>query len=88
MPVEPFHGQYTHGAVRSICSPVSSFDEPNLKATFDFNITIPGSYTALSNMPESKSETAGTGLKRVTFETSPKMSTYVSTRAHDVSSGL
>ncbi|KAF8431269.1 peptidase family M1-domain-containing protein [Terfezia claveryi] len=53
------------------------FDEPNLKATFGFNITIPENYTALSNMPESKSKTAGTGLKKVTFDTSPKMSTYL-----------
>ena len=62
---------------------MSSFDEPNLKATFAFNITVPDSYTALSNMPESKSETAQAGLKKVTFETSPKMSTYVGTQAHN-----
>lgn len=82
MPAEPFHGQYIHDTVKNICSPVPSFDEPNLKATFGFNITVPDSYTALSNMPESKCDAAGAGLKRVTFETSPKMSTYVGTQAH------
>lgn len=55
-----------------------SFDEPNLKASFDFNITVPESYTALSNMPELAVEKVGEGLKKVTFEKSPKMSTYVS----------
>lgn len=55
------------------------FDEPNLKATFDFEIEIPEDQTALSNMPEkgvkkSKKE----GLKVVAFEKTPIMSTYVS----------
>lgn len=64
------------------------FDEPNLKATFDFAVTIPSEWTALSNMPvlSSKPPADGTkktkspddtGLKTVTFETSPKMSTYL-----------
>lgn len=53
------------------------FDEPNLKATFDFNITVPDSYTVLSNMPVSKSEAIGSGLKKITFEKSPEMSTYL-----------
>ncbi|KAI5787071.1 peptidase family M1-domain-containing protein [Geopyxis carbonaria] len=53
------------------------FDEPNLKATFDLSIEIPESYTALSNQPEKFSESVGHGLKRVTFLTAPKMSTYL-----------
>ena len=54
------------------------FDEPNLKATFDVSIEIPEDQTALSNMPE-KESTAGSrpGLKVVSFETTPKMSTYL-----------
>ena len=55
-----------------------SFDEPNLKATFGFAITVPESYTALSNQPEQSSESLPNGLKKVTFVKSPKMSTYVS----------
>jgi len=55
-----------------------SFDEPNLKATFDFEIEIPEDQTALSNMPE-KSTRKGSkdGLKVVTFEQTPIMSTYL-----------
>lgn len=56
------------------------FDEPNLKATFDFEIEIPKGQTALSNMPK-KSERDGSNsnLKFVTFDKTPVMSTYVST---------
>lgn len=52
-------------------------DEPNLKAQFDVKLIIPSEWTALSNMPEKKSESAGNGLKTVTFETTPLMSTYL-----------
>lgn len=55
------------------------FDEPNLKATFALSLDMPKEFTALSNMPimdegtvESKPE-----YKRVTFETTPIMSTYL-----------
>lgn len=57
------------------------FDEPNLKATFDFEIEVPSRQIALSNMPV-KAERDGSkpGLKFVTFERTPVMSTYVSTQ--------
>lgn len=56
------------------------FDEPNLKASFEFEIEIPEDQVALSNMPE-KAVTKGSkeGLKKVSFEKTPAMSTYVST---------
>ncbi|KAK9450798.1 peptidase family M1-domain-containing protein [Limtongia smithiae] len=62
------------------------FDEPALKATFDFSITLPEKWTALSNMPEVSSKVpedgkkagiASTELKTVTFATTPIMSTYL-----------
>lgn len=54
------------------------FDEPNLKATFDFDIEIPDDQTALSNMPEKETRKGSKGgLKVVSFERSPKMSTYL-----------
>jgi aminopeptidase N len=54
------------------------FDEPNLKATFDFEIEVPKGQTAISNMPV-KSERSGSKpeLKVVSFDTTPVMSTYV-----------
>lgn len=53
------------------------FDEPNLKATFDFEIELPIDQVALSNMPEKGVRTAKDGLKVVSFERTPIMSTYL-----------
>ena len=53
------------------------FDEPNLKATFDFGIEIPEDQVALSNMTEKMVEKKGNGLKLVSFERTPVMSTYL-----------
>ena len=53
------------------------FDEPNLKATFDFAIEIPEDQVALSNMPEKVVKQGKDGLKLVTFERTPLMSTYL-----------
>jgi aminopeptidase N len=54
------------------------FDEPNLKATFDFEIEIPDDQVALSNMPEKATTKAKKdGWKVVSFETTPVMSTYL-----------
>ncbi|KAI9716899.1 MAG: hypothetical protein M1812_005048 [Candelaria pacifica] len=54
------------------------FDEPNLKASFDFEIEIPDDQVALSNMPEKKTRKAErNGFKIVSFERTPIMSTYL-----------
>ena len=54
------------------------FDEPNLKATFDLHIEIPEDQTALSNMQEKEvKKNKKFGLKVVSFERTPIMSTYV-----------
>lgn len=54
------------------------FDEPNLKATFDFKIEIPDDQTALSNMPvKTTKKSSKSGRQVVSFERSPKMSTYL-----------
>ena len=57
------------------------FDEPNLKATFDFEIELPEDQVALSNMPEKSTKKVKNGLKVVSFERTPKMSTYLLTWA-------
>lgn len=54
------------------------FDEPNLKASFDFSIEIPEDLCALSNMPQKETKAGKEGFKIVSFERSPIMSTYVS----------
>lgn len=53
------------------------FDEPNLKATFDFEMEIPEDLTALSNMPEKETKKSKDGHKIVSFEKTPVMSTYL-----------
>lgn len=53
------------------------FDEPRLKATFDFEIEIPDDQVALSNMPIKSTTPSGEGLQKVSFERTPIMSTYL-----------
>jgi aminopeptidase N len=53
------------------------FDEPSYKATFDLSATVPASQMAVSNMPIVREEPLSGGLKKVTFRTSPKMSSYL-----------
>lgn len=53
------------------------FDEPIYKATFDLSAVVPSTQMAVSNMPVAKEEDLGKGLKRVTFGTSQKMSSYL-----------
>jgi aminopeptidase N len=53
------------------------FDEPNLKASFDFAIEIPDDQVALSNMPVKETREVGSDKKFVSFETTPVMSTYL-----------
>ncbi|KAK4938387.1 hypothetical protein LTR10_021186 [Elasticomyces elasticus] len=54
------------------------FDEPNLKASFELEVEMPEDLVAISNMPE-KGVKKGSkdGLKKVAFEKTPAMSTYL-----------
>lgn len=56
---------------------VPSWDEPSYKATFDLSAIVPAEQMAVSNMPVKSSENQAGGKKRVTFGTSPKMSSYL-----------
>jgi aminopeptidase N len=51
-------------------------DEPEAKATFDLTLTTEDGVTVLSNMP-AKTSSSDNGRLTTTFETSPKMSTYL-----------
>ncbi|TQV99540.1 aminopeptidase 2 [Cordyceps javanica] len=53
------------------------FDEPNMKATFSLDIELPADQTAISNTPVATTEDVADGRKRVSFETTPVMSTYL-----------
>jgi aminopeptidase N len=54
-----------------------SWDEPGIKTTFTLTATLPASEMPLSNMPVASEAKLAGGLKRVTFQTSPKMSSYL-----------
>ncbi|HEY1774173.1 MAG TPA: M1 family metallopeptidase [Gammaproteobacteria bacterium] len=56
---------------------VPSWDEPGIKSTFTLSATVPAADMALSNMPIAKSEKLPGGLVKVTFQQSPKMSSYL-----------
>lgn len=51
-------------------------DEPELKATFSVDLTVPKEWVTLGNMPIAQ-ETASGALKVVTFEKTPIMSSYL-----------
>jgi aminopeptidase N len=53
------------------------WDEPARKATFTLTAIVDAKEMAVSNMPIAKTESAGTGLKRVHFAQTPKMSSYL-----------
>jgi len=52
-------------------------DHPARKATFDIILDIDKDLTAISNGAVKKEEILGSGKKRVTFEQTPRMSTYL-----------
>jgi aminopeptidase N len=56
---------------------IPSWDEPNYKASFDLTATVPSMQMAVSNMPAADTTDLHDGNKRVHFQTSPKMSTYL-----------
>ncbi len=54
------------------------WDEPAWEARFSVTLIVPKNLTALSNMPIVSEEPYGdSGLKRVTYDTTPVMSTYL-----------
>src|SRR5215470_9581956 len=53
------------------------WDEPAFKATFDLTVTVPERFMAVSNMPVAGEEPMRDGRKRVSFERTPIMSTYL-----------
>ena len=53
------------------------FDEPGLKATFDISLTIPEHHEAIGNSPVIDRQPVSDGLQKITFATTPPMSTYL-----------
>jgi aminopeptidase N len=53
------------------------WDQPDLKAVFDIELTVSKGLTAISNMPIAHRADAEAGRERVQFAPTPKMSTYL-----------
>jgi aminopeptidase N len=53
------------------------FDQPDLKSVFTWHATVPAHWKVISNMPVERDEPAGTGAKTIHFQTSPRMSSYI-----------
>jgi aminopeptidase N len=53
------------------------FDEPAKKAVFTLTAVVPEGQLAVSNMPEAGTESLTGGLKRVRFQPTPRMSSYL-----------
>ena len=53
------------------------FDHPAVKAVFDVELVIDKELTAVGNQPVAETAPCGPGKKRVRFERTPRMSTYL-----------
>ena len=53
------------------------WDEPAFKASFELTVTVPENFLAVSNMPIAREQPSGAGRKRVAFERTPRMSSYL-----------
>lgn len=54
-----------------------SFDEPRFKTTYDMELIIPEKLVAIANSPEASTTKMKDGWKKVSFETSKKLPTYL-----------
>ncbi|HSY30196.1 MAG TPA: M1 family metallopeptidase, partial [Burkholderiaceae bacterium] len=54
-----------------------SWDEPGRKATFSLTVDVPSNRMAVSNMPIESTEVLSSGISRIHFYRTPKMSTYL-----------
>ncbi|WEK14484.1 MAG: aminopeptidase N [Candidatus Microbacterium phytovorans] len=53
------------------------FEQPDLKATFQFTVTAPAAWKVVSNSPTPEPVDAGDGAATWTFEPTPRISSYI-----------
>ncbi|MEE8518852.1 MAG: M1 family metallopeptidase [Dehalococcoidia bacterium] len=53
------------------------WDEPSVKAEFEVTLIVPHQLTAISNMPQAVERPVSDGMRAVTFQPTPRMSTYL-----------
>ena len=68
---------YSQGETAFIRNMYPCFDQPDLKATFDFTVTAPSHWEVISNNPVKSLSDMGS-KKKWEFTTTPIMSTYIS----------
>lgn len=74
---DPRRGLFTQFEAPDARRFVPSFDEPSYKASFSLSAIVPADQLAVSNMPVSSETPIEGGMKKVRFQTTPKMSSYL-----------
>jgi len=54
-----------------------SWDEPRFRTPYTLSVTVPAGDDVVGNMPAASTRSAGPGLKTVTFQRTPPMSSYL-----------
>ncbi len=78
--VDPADGRvylYTQFEVPDARRVFTTFEQPNLKATYEFHITAPSGWQVVSNSPTPEPEAAGEGASTWHFAPTKRMSTYI-----------
>ncbi len=78
--VDPVDGRiylYTQFEVPDARRVFTTFEQPNLKATFEFHITAPTAWQVVSNSPTPEPEPADEGTSTWHFAPTKRMSTYI-----------
>jgi aminopeptidase N len=73
-PVDEQTYLYTQFEVPDARRVFACFEQPDLKAAFDFTVTVPEGWKVVSNSPE---KPGGPTAGRHVFETTPRISTYI-----------
>lgn len=78
--VDPTDGNvylYTQFEVPDARRVYAVFDQPDIKAEFDFSVDAPQGWEVISIMPANEPEQIADGVNRWTYPTTPKMSSYL-----------
>ena len=78
--VDPVDGEvylYSQFEVPDARRVYAVFEQPDLKATFAFTVTVPEHWMVLSNEPVAERAAAGDGRTRWTFPPTPRISSYI-----------
>jgi aminopeptidase N len=78
--VDPVDGEvylYSQFEVPDARRVFAVFEQPDLKATFQFTVTAPAGWQVVSNSPTPEPAPAGDGVATWTFEPTPRISSYI-----------